>query len=322
MLKRLYVTSLAALASLLLACGGRSVADTEVRWINFDWDNAGPGLEKAAILLPFTLDVVPHRFTGQFDSGAITTAIYENSFAPYMDRYDRVVWALDSTYTSYFNGVPCHRFIRPLTFIMDSVSVKADNVLLYSGYGDSVPADSIDSPLPKHVCTITLDMFDSGVLIIDYPGERIGLAETVPDIWKERIDYMPMQYDSLRHSVYIPVTIDGVERNVYFDTGSSLFALVSSSGNVAKIASEHPTDSVDASSWGQQTTIHSYIPNVEISINGRDLSSYPVACASFIETSFFDTLGIWGIMGNRYFYDKTVILDFPNRKFGIIDGGI
>lgn len=108
---------------------------------------------------------------------------------------------------------------------MDSVSVKADNVLLYAGYGDSVQADSIDSLLSKHMCTIAFDIFYSGVLIRDYRGERIGLAETVPDIWEERIDYTPLEYDSLRHSVYLPVTIDGVERKVLFDTDSVCLCL-------------------------------------------------------------------------------------------------
>lgn len=321
MVNKLYVAFLTMLASLLFACGSRSIADPEVQWINFYWYDGGPGLEKGAVMLPFTLDAVPHRFTGQFDSGATTTAIYENSFAPFMERYDRVEWRLDSTHTSYFNGVPCHRFKRTFDFLMDSVSVKGDNVLFYSGYGDPVPADSIDTPLPKHICTIALDLFDSRILIIDYPNTRIGLAETIPGVWEERVDYMPMEYDGLRHSIYLPVTIDGVERKVWFDTGSSPLGLVSSSGNVAKVASQQSADSLTGPSWGQNMTLKNYIPEVKISLGGHDLSHSTVTSCP-LETSFFDALGIWGIMGNRYFYDKAVVIDFPNRKFGIIDGGL
>jgi len=79
----------------------------KLNWIPFEWVSdsiSGKYYDKLAINIPVSIDGLPHKFTMQFDLGAVTTVIYGNSIAKYLDKYSGFNNKIDSTKSFIING--------------------------------------------------------------------------------------------------------------------------------------------------------------------------------------------------------------------------
>ena len=66
----------------------------KLNWIPFEWVSdsiSGKYFDKLAINIPVSIDGLPHKFNMQFDLGAVTTVIYGNSIAKYLDKYSGLI---------------------------------------------------------------------------------------------------------------------------------------------------------------------------------------------------------------------------------------
>ena len=75
---------------ILIICSSSLFGQTKSDWINFDWHGEtifGKYYPKVAISIPMKIENLPYNFCGQFDLGATTTMIYENSFKPFSEKY-------------------------------------------------------------------------------------------------------------------------------------------------------------------------------------------------------------------------------------------
>lgn len=62
-----------------------------------------------------------------------------------------------------------------------------------------------------------------------------------------------------------------------------------------------------------------YIPDVKIMLGKEELdNSLPVYGSDMLNDKNLDRSGYWGLTGNRYFLDKTIVIDYKNRRFGIL----
>ena len=139
--------------------------------------------------------------------------------------------------------------------------------------------------------------------------------DSIPLQYKKLDTYIDISLDR-RGRIHLPININGIVKNVLFDTGSSMFPLMTSSDNWQKYTNGIKQDSVLTSTWGNY--YYTYAANSKnVSIGNRTLSDKRVFDAPYLN-DFFEQENIWGIMGNAHFFEDLVVIDFKNLKFGWI----
>lgn len=293
----------------------------KIGWFKFQWEDAtlsGKKVEKAAMMVPFEIEGVPHKLNAQFDLGAVTTMLYGNSIAPYLEKYKDVFSRIDTVNYCMLEGEHCPYF-KGLNLNLSGVHYPNVDMAWFKSYGDTLTVDSLNTPAEKHVGTIAADLCKGKVLVIDFPGQRICALDALPADWENRVDYVPMEYLKEYNWIFLPLKINGKEEKVLFDTGSSIFPLLSTSKNVLQIAdTSHCVDSLAISSWGEISNAYSYQPTVKIEFDKMDLSSHQVFVSPMVSDEMLEGAGFWGIIGNRYFLNQTVVIDYKNNKFGLL----
>ncbi len=297
--------------------------EQKIEWINFEWYGdsiSGQYFDKLAIYLPFSIEGIPHKFKSQFDLGAKSTMVYENSIKPYLKKYSNATLKLDTINTEASLKGENITIIKNVDFKLDTVLFKNQKLEYLKGFGNVLTSDSIETKTVKHIGTIGPNIFQEKYLIIDFPNERIAILDSLNNNYKKRTRFVNIKLEKGR--IKVPVNINGISRYFMFDTGSSIFPLSVSKEDVKLISKTVPAnDTLKISSWGEYYDIHGYKINSTISIGGlkletKDMNVYD-SKKEFKE--FFEQEEIMGIMGNSFFLDKEIIIDYKNQKFGIVN---
>ena len=156
--------------------------------------------------------------------------------------------------------------------------------------------------------------------VIDYKNQRLCGIESLPSDWEQRVEFVDIEYVKESNLVFLPLQIGDITYRVMFDTGSSIFPLLSSLSKIARISNpDRCVDSLTVLSWGKPVDVYGYIPDVKIMLGKEELdNSLPVYGSDMLNDKNLDRSGYWGLTGNRYFLDKTIVIDYKNRRFGIL----
>ncbi len=304
------VLSLLFLVGSITSCSRSTPSD--IAWIPFDWVRdsiPGRAVEKAYINVPVTIDGLPHEFTMQFDLGAVITMLYGNPAEPFLDKYPSLANKLDTTFRFRVDGYRNPKF-RGVNLRLGEVPFDGRDVGLYRDYGDEPAAGAMDSGEAVHIGTIAPDLFQDRVLIIDYPGQRLAAADSIP------AEYRDAAFEDFRIDgggrIYIPFDINGTKEELMFDTGTSIFTLLTSEENAREIGGEGIVDSMSVPSWGSYLSVYGLKTVAPVTFGGRKMDDSVVYYME--DMSWLDA---WGITGNAYFLNNVVILDYRNRRFGV-----
>lgn len=291
-----------------------------IPWIDFQWSADslnGRFVEKTAMKVEVKIDNMPYLFDAQFDLGAVSTMVYGNTFAPYLAQNPFLQASIDTGKTIYIEGVSCP-YLKNIHLNIGGVNFEKQDIALFTGYGEMMTEDSMRTSTVKHIGSIAADLFKDKILVIDYVNQRLCSIDNLPVSWQSNVDFVDMEHISDMNWILIPVKINGVLRKVLFDTGSSLFSFISSPTKIAEIANTaHCVDSITVSSWGVIETVRAYTPANPMIMGKIELPSLAVYASENLEDESLDGAGFWGILGNRYFLDKMIIIDYKNKKFGI-----
>ena len=289
----------------------------KLNWIPFEWVSdsiSGKYYDKLAINIPISIDGLPHKFKMQFDLGAVTTVIYGNSIAKYLDKYSGFNNKIDSTKSFIINGQKNPMF-KNVGLSLGNVSFGERNIGYFKDYGEPIPTDSIYTSTEKHIGTIAPDLFKDKYLIIDYPNKRICVTKNLPRKFA-KVDFQACSIT--RGRITILLTINGKVENLMFDSGSSMFSLITSEENANQISVNNIVDSLSANSWGDNMTAYGKKITSEVKFGKTILQPSNVYYVkNEMIAEFFKQQNIWGITGNAYFLNKIVIIDYKNSRFGI-----
>ena len=289
----------------------------KLNWIPFEWVSdsvSGKYFDKLAINIPVSIDGLPHKFNMQFDLGAVTTVIYGNSIAKYLDKYSGFNNKIDSTKSFIINGQKNPMF-KNVGLNLGNVSFGERNIGYFKDYGEPIPTDSIYTSTKKHIGTIAPDLFKDKYLIIDYPSKRICVTKILSRKLA-KVDFQACSITSGR--VTIPLIINGKVENLMFDSGSSMFSLITSEENANQISVNNIVDSLSGNSWGDNITVYGKKITSEVKFGKTILQASNVYYVkNEMIAGFFKQQNIWGITGNAYFLNKIVIIDYKNSRFGI-----
>ena len=117
----------------------------------------------------------------------------------------------------------------------------------------------------------------------------------------------------------LPFRINSKEHKLMFDTGSSPFQLVTTKERALEISNSAIVDSLSGPLWwGQEITFYGFNVTKPIEFGGKALNNSKVYYAKDgLWDSIYSSLDVWGITGNAYFFENTVIIDYKNKLFRI-----
>ena len=283
-----------------------------LEWIPFYWEGdsiSGKYLRKAYLYIPVRIEGIPDSFSMQLDLGTMETQFYGNPLKPYLDEFPALAGKLGA-----FGGARDAIF-RQVNLRMGKAQMQVD-VWHRANFGDKISKDSILSDRPVHIGTIAPDIFQDKVLIIDYKSCRLAVADRLP----ARYEKLPAGKFELDNGIIkLPFRINGEARQVMFDTGSSPFPLATSKQMALEISEPVITDSLSGPLWwGREITFYGLEVNKPVELGGELLKNGRVYYdKEGLWNEVYNSLNVWGLAGNAYFFDHILILDYKNGLFRI-----
>jgi len=300
----------------------RKVDALHLAWIKFNWVGdslANKYFDKLAITIPIQIDQLPYAFTAQLDLGAVNTMFYGKSITPYLQLSPELSRKLDTTNRkAEENGIPCF-FFHPINLTLDKVIFRDLWVENYSNFGDSLSSDDAKNATPKLIGTIAPDLFQNKYLIIDYPNQRICLLDSLPGLIAQKTTFVPIKIRNGR--IKIPFEVGSEEHDLLFDTGSSIFSVYSSAENSTLFAGPGIpiSDTILGQTWGEKAAIYGKKMSTGVRLGKHKMPSALVYYKiDKNEKKFEDEESIIGLTGNAYFLKNIIIIDYRNKRFGVI----
>ncbi|RAJ00419.1 hypothetical protein LX64_04125 [Chitinophaga skermanii] len=211
-------------------------------------------------------------------------------------------------------------FLQFDTGVMQSV--------LYNEQGDSVrwklgnyqllvlhlPAKQLQHD-GKIAGTLGLDFIQDYIVEIDYPACKINFKPRIAS---------NLQWSSLTvtpKGLMLPAKIRGQQTQLFFDSGSSAFPLVTDEETFATLAlNGKPANKYTANSWGRTLDVYTAPTNDSILLGGKLLPILTVAHiagASEQQVAMMKKIGIGGLTGNKLFLQQRLLLDIRGKRFAI-----
>lgn len=146
----------------------------------------------------------------------------------------------------------------------------------------------------------------------------MSVLDTLDDYWISKTTFVQAQ--SKRGRLHIPFKIGDKTYWFLFDTGASLFPIITSKKLWEEIVEENvKTDTIIANSWGEKVNFYGKPIAKDVYIGDKKLDkNYAWYNENKRLMEFNEVENIDGLTGNAYFFNETILLDFKNNRFGII----
>jgi len=245
----------------------------------------------------------------QFDLGAPTSIFYKNKLDAINKRYHNL------SFQQQADNVQ----LKNYQFTLAGSQVNAKSIAVKEI--DSSGIAWTDTTTKQIIGTIGTDMFESKVLVIDYQKNKLFIGDKIPASLSTRAHLINFKFESRR--VLLPAVLNGEEVDIFFDSGTSAFELMTDKKTWERLAKKGAkVDRYSARSWSNELTVTTAPTDYPIRFNTTEI---PLQHVTYVEgTSFFQRLlmklgGVGGLTGNILFVGKIVILDTKNKKFDIIE---
>lgn len=262
----------------------------------------------SAILIPVRLEHCSRKFYMQFDLGSPYSLLYKNK--------------IDAIKTKYPNSIQMAEtggYLKNFSFKAGQVPVVAKEIVVKQF--DTSVINWKDKNGIEIIGTIGADLIDDKVVTIDYPGNRLIISQTIPGRYIQHVSMFDFVYSNRR--VLLPAQVAGKETILFFDTGSSMFELLTDKETCMRLAlPDTKPVQYAVNSWNKFLTANTLASNNTITIAN---TSIPIHSTTYIEgvsdsqIELMSKMGIGGMTGNKLFINHILVLDTKNHKFGIIE---
>lgn len=283
---------------------------TDFDWAPFEWSGdslSGRYFDKAAMMIPCHIEGLLNCCTFQLDLGADVTGVYEktfNSLQTLNPELPNKIKRLKSKLRFWNKS----RYFENFTLYFSSYRAKNEVAYIFEDYGEILSNPQANDTI--HLGTIGIDVFKDKVLMINYPKQCFAISDEVPEEYSA-CHFIDIDLDP-QGRVILPLHINGKTCRILFDTGSSIFPLITSANKITNFTTAPDTDTIQISSWGERHKVTGKLIN----------DSFELAGQKFANTMIYANhsgLGIDnqtdGMAGNALFLNKTIIIDFKHKKF-------
>ena len=282
-------------------------------WTRMIWHSASVGgrsVEHAALMVEIQLDGMDTPAIMQLDLGSDATMVYGVPYTQ-LRRNDTAVGR---------NLVSLSGVLANCRFQGERFHVRAD-------FGDPITPGK-----PISLGTVGLDFFTQRILVLDFVRQRLAVLNKgvdLPPAVQHQIDVTPIE--TRNGKMFVAVTLNGrEERGLFYDTGSSLFSLMTTRNRWRELTGRRPDDPANdiwtIKSWGKDAPLIGAPMKGELCV-ARACISDPLV--------YFESSGLEGLDFDRYPYKTsglfgnvpfdgryTVVVDVPHGRFGLVAGSI
>jgi len=282
--------------------------DNQISWAKFIWTNGYLGekyFEKTAMLIPSKIKGVKNPVTFQFDLGCDVTGVYENTLRSILSNNSDIINQIKKVKTISKSK----NIFENLGIYFGDYFVENKESYLFENYGEKT--ENINEQDTIHIGTIGRDLFKNQILIIDYPNTRFAITKSIPNETSFKI--INIEIDKYGR-IILPMKLNGKNLKILFDNGSSIFPLITPVKNISKFSVSNDIDTIACSSWGEKHEVTSKIIYDTFELAGLKFQNIKVY-ANHSGLGIDDKTD--GMTGNILFWDKTIFIDFKNKKFGV-----
>jgi hypothetical protein len=266
--------------------------------VDFKWERDsinGKLVDKIAMSVPFTIENKTYRF--QFDLGANMTLIYDKCFEK--------TEFIKNKKTDQPMEAAGHQVF---TIDNQNFSVGKLKVEHYKLHG------LLNFEQEEACGVVGADLFQNKYLIIDFPNKKATVSDKLKT--NKKIDFVDIKI--INNKPILPLKIDNKVYQFQYDNGASIFPIVSYKKNFQNlIESSEIIENFNIRNFNNPLIVKAIKTNKEIII-GKSTFNTKEFWYTDEDYFYFEQQGIDGIIGNVFFLDKTIVIDFKNKKFGII----
>ena len=261
----------------------------------------------SAILVPVKFEGCQKTFYMQFDLGANYSLFYSGKLKTIIKQYPDMAKTLAVNQES-----------GTISFKLHRTKINANEIAV-KNFGNA-DINFKDKKAIDIIGTIGSDFIDGKTVVMDYQNQQIIISPKSYSSFNKRIIFADFIYNN--KSLLLPSKVNGKQTLLFFDTGSSRYALLTNKKTAESLAIPNTTVlSSKVNSWGKVVTANSLATNANIEIANTFLPMYYttyIEGASAAQIDRMAKLGIGGMTGNQLFINYKLILDTKNQKFALV----
>ena len=249
--------------------------------------------ERGAMLLPVQLGSVADTFYMQLDFGAVNTMLYAPAIASIAEHNPKSV-------------VP-GPWVKEVGLTVGKVQIWGDSVRSID-FGTPV---EWDSDKPQIIGTLGADVLERCPMLVDFVEGTVHFLPQVPDSLHAHTNTIAFTMEERR--VMVPVQLQGEERKMIWDTGSSAFQLLTNQRSWQKLAI-NPEDVEPTASNQRRRPLLVYTAACQETLR-LGQTQLPLTQVTYIEgfpwyqTLLYRFSGMGGMLGNAIFAKRKVFLN-------------
>ncbi|MEL7122364.1 MAG: hypothetical protein AAFO07_23160 [Bacteroidota bacterium] len=260
-----------------------------------------------AMIVPIKIKGLPHQFYMQFDTGSPFSFINKKPFESLKE------YGLD--YHSFEEeDLP---FITNVELLLGENVISSDHLRVRNN-GSTI--DFADTSKWHRLGTLGTDIMADKITVIDFVNNTIEFYEERP-AWMANLSGF-QDFDFRGRRFMLPASIQGKEMELFYDSGSSAFGLLTSKNRFdAYTDPEVEEINYSANSHGKSIPVHHkpsdemmLIGNEEVSLNRISYVEWHDKWQGFF--SQFTKIG--GFIGNKPFLTSALILDTQQNEFLVL----
>lgn len=286
-------------------------------WIPFRWYGdtlGGRRFDNLAMFINGRLGNVSTPFKLQFDTGSDVSVLNGNTLE-----------SLKQQHTDQYGFLPDLSDKNKKGFQSVSLKMLPEGPTLHKVWinnlsGEAINAASLTPNEELSIGSWGADICENRILIMDFAKKQIAILDVLPQKTLRQIDFVPIEIK--HHRAHVPVVINGKQYYLLYDSGASLFPIMTVKKHWDVINPVAVTDTVKrVSTWGKYSDVYGALMQSEIRLGQTVLTPkviYYHPDPYKHHEPLFDEAGVIGSFGNSYFLDRIVVIDFKNKQFGLV----
>jgi hypothetical protein len=260
----------------------------------------------SAMLLPVKINGIATQFYMQFDSGSHSTLFYKKAIESINLKFPDKISKINSTSNSV-----------KLNFKIGKINVSS-NTFSVLDHGEMINWN--DDKSIKIIGTIGNDFLEKKITILNFKENYCYFGNSFPN---KKLENSLVSFEFKMRKILIPAKINGKSYNLLYDSGTSAFELITSKKIWNELAKKNELIEIEkGNSWGN--VLKTYTTKSEKNIEFENIKINLIEVTyiegtSFIQNSLMKLSGMGGMIGNKIFIDKVIILDCKNQKMGIYE---
>ncbi|MDZ4667437.1 MAG: hypothetical protein SGJ00_06085 [bacterium] len=283
---------------------------------SFYWEKAeinGRVYDKAAMFVPINIDHLKQDIFAQFDLGSNTSILYEKNLRSIKEFSHLKLDTLPDGNTDDGKKI---FVLRNVNLSIGKIDLGTRDIYGFFNYGYSIGIDKSKGFEEKSIGTIGSDIVQNKYLIINFPAKKISISDSLNYKTEQSFNFVTCKL--VNNRIIVPLEINGKIKYFLYDTGASLFPMSTSKSIWTEITDNKINNTLNITNFGKPVQMLSAKSNLNVKIAGRQFKNFEVYHE---RNNFFDEIfkqiECDGIIGNSFFFDKVICIDYKTKRFGI-----